>query len=188
MKPVLRDELLDWMTYDERRDALRPAMLAIKAARRIQIGEYITLLFENRDTVRYQVHEMMRTERIVREVDIAHELTTYNELLGGPGELGCTLLVGIDDEAERADKLRRWIELPHRVWAKIPDGSMVRPRFDPRQVGDTRLSSVQYLKFAFGEHAPTEIGVDLADFAVQTTLSPEQLTALGDDLALGRAG
>lgn len=188
MKPVSRDELLDWMTYDERRDALRPAMLATKAARRIQIGEFITLLFENRDTVRYQVQEMMRTERIVREVDIAHELTTYNELLGGPGELGCTLLVGIDDEAERADKLQRWLELPHRVWAKLPDGSMVRPRFDARQVGETRLSSVQYLKFAFGDHAPTEIGVDLADLAVKVTLTPEQRAALGEDLAAGRTG
>lgn len=183
MIPVGRHELLDWMTYDERRDALRPAMLAVKAPRRILVGDVFTFLFENRDTVRYQVQEMMRTERIVREVDIAHELSTYNELLGGPGELGCTLLVGIDDERERDDKLRRWLELPHHVWAKLPDGSMVRPRFDPRQVGEHRLSSVQYLKFTVGDAVPTALGIDLPDLSVQTILDAAQRAALSADLA-----
>ena len=53
-----------------------------------EIGDYLTFLFENADTVRYQVHEMMRIESIVKENDIQHELDTYNELLGGSGELG----------------------------------------------------------------------------------------------------
>lgn len=187
MNRVTRGELLDWMTYDERRAEIREAVLAIKAPRRIIIGGVFTLLFENRDTMRYQIQEMMRAERIVREVDVEHELTTYNELLGGPGELGCTLLVGIDDEAERADKLVRWLALPHHVWASMPDGSLVRPRFDPRQVGDTRLSSVQYLKFACGDEPPVALGIDLPDFAVQTRLTDEQRAALADDLAAGRS-
>jgi hypothetical protein len=187
MKPVERSELLDWMTYDEQRDTIRAQMLAIKEPRRIIVGGVFTLLFENRDTVRYQVQEMMRAERIVREVDIAHELQTYNELLGGPGELGCTLLVGIDDERERAEKLTKWLALPHHVWARLDDGSMVRPRFDQRQVGDTRLSSVQYLKFALGDRSPVAIGVDLPDFAVQVALTDAQRAALDEDLAASRS-
>lgn len=187
MKPVAREELLDWVTYDERRDAIRTQVLAIKAQRRIIIADVFTLLFENHDTIRYQVQEMMRTEKLVREADIAHELATYNELLGGPGELGCTLLVGIEDERERNDKLTRWLALPHHVWSRQDDGSMVRPRFDPRQVGDTRLSSVQYFKFTFGDRSPVAIGVDLPDFSVQTVLTAEQRAALDDDLAASRA-
>lgn len=183
---VARSELLDWMTYDEQRDALRPAMLVTKAERRILIGDTFTLLFENRDTVRYQVHEMMRAEKIVRETDIAHELATYNDLLGGPGELGCTLLVGIEDEAKRAVLLRRWLALPHHIWAKLPDGSMVRPRFDPRQVGDERLSSVQYLKFALGDEAPIEIGIDLPELDLQVELTAAQRAALTSDLVASR--
>jgi hypothetical protein len=96
MKPVERSEILDWVTYEERRAELRPLAIATKSARRMQVGDAFAFLFENRDTVRYQVQEMVRTERMVREADIQHELATYNELLGGPGELGCTLLIGID--------------------------------------------------------------------------------------------
>lgn len=187
MIPVARTELMDWMTYDEQRNALRPAMLAIKADRRILLDDTFTFLFENRDTVRYQVQEMMRAEKIVRESDIAHELATYNDLLGGPGELGCTLLVGIEDEKRRAELLRAWLPLPHHIWAKMPDGSLVRPRFDARQVGDERLSSVQYLKFALGDEAPVEIGIDLPTLDVHVVLTPEQRAALAADLTASRA-
>lgn len=182
MKPVERSEILDWMTYDERRAELRPAVLAAKAARRIVVGEPFMFLFENRATIRYQVQEMVRTERLVREADIQHELATYNELLGGPGELGCTLLIGIDDERERADKLRAWRDLPQHVYVATEDGTRVRADFDPRQVGDERLSSVQYLKFRVGPRAPVAVGIDLPGLELHTVLSPEQRAALQTDL------
>ena len=86
MKPVLREELLDYVTYAERRDEIRARVLELKRPRRVHVGDELTFLFENRETVRYQVQEMMRVERIVREADILHELQTYNELLGGPGD------------------------------------------------------------------------------------------------------
>ncbi len=183
MKPVQRSELLDWVTYDERRDQLRAQALAIKAPRRIQLGDVFTFLFENRDTVRYQVQEMMRAERIVRETDILHELATYNELLGGPGVLGCTLLIGIDDEAERAEKLTAWRDLPGHIYARLPDNTVVRPSFDARQVGSDRLSAVQYLRFPVGGVVPVVIGTDLPGLQHSVTLSPEQHAALAADLA-----
>src|SRR5690606_35047895 len=115
-----------------RREQLRPQALAAKAIRRVVLGDgTFTCLLENRETVRYQVQEMMRAEQIVREADIQHELSTYNELLGGPGELGCTLLIGIDDETERAAKLQAWRDLPRHVYAERPDGTRVRATFDP---------------------------------------------------------
>ena len=184
MKPVDSSEILDHVTYTERREQLRPLALAAKAARRVVLADgTLTFLFENRDTVRYQVHEMMRAEQIVREADIRHELDTYNELLGGPGELGCTLLIGIDDPAERAQKLGEWLALPQHVYAERPDGTRVRATFDPRQVGDERLSSVQYMKLAVGTEAPVAIGVDLPGLEVREALSAEQRAALADDLA-----
>ena len=100
MQKVLRGEILDFVTYEERRAELRTAAMAEKAVRRVHVGQNLTFLFENTTTVRYQILEMVRAERMVRESDIAHEIETYNELLGGPGELGCTLLVEIPTAEE----------------------------------------------------------------------------------------
>ena len=184
MKPVERNEIVDYQTYNDGRARSRPLAIAAKNVRRIIVSEHFTFLFENRDTVRYQVQEMMRAERIVRDAQIEHELHTYNELLGGPGQLGCTLLVTIDSEAERDIKLKAWLDLNSRIYAKLEDGTKVGPTFDPRQVGDERLSSVQYLKFQVGDKAPVAMGVDgdAAAGGAEWVLSDEQRAALQADL------
>ncbi len=181
-RKVERSELLDYVTYEEQRAEIRPRMLETKRPRRITVGPYLTFLFENHDTVWYQVQEMMRTERIVKEADIRHELDTYNELLGDEGELGCSLLIGIEDEAERAKKLRAWRELPHHVYAELDDGTRIRPRFDPRQVGEDRLSSVQYLKFPLRGRLPVAFGSDHPALTEHVRLTDEQRAALAADL------
>ena len=186
MQPVDRDSLLDYVTYEDRRDALRASVLAAKELRRIHVGGVLTFLFENTETIRYQVQEMMRVERIVKEADIQHELETYNELLGGQGELGCTLLIELDDPAERDVKLARWLDLPEHVYAETEDCERVRATFDPRQVGTDRVSSVQYLKFATGGRVPIAIGCDHPDLDVRTTLDEAQRAALAEDLAHAR--
>ena len=183
MKPVERSELMDYVTYGERREAVRASALAAKSVRRILVGESFTFLFENHETVRYQIQEMMRVEHIVKEADIQHELDTYNELIHGPGVLGCTLLIGIDDEAERDVKLREWLGINEHIYAKLPDGTRVKPIWDPRQVGETRLSSVQYLSFELGAQAPVAIGISMAGVETETELSAAQREALQADLA-----
>jgi hypothetical protein len=185
MKTVERSEILDYVTYEERRAAVRDAAMKAKGDRRVHVGRYLTFLFENRETIRYQVQEMVRAERMVKEADIAHEIETYNELIGQGGDLGCTLLIEVDDPEVRAEKLTGWLALPRHLYAKLEDGTRVRARFDERQVGDTRVSSVQYLKFAVGGRVPVAIGCDLDDPDVggETPVSPAQRTALGTDLA-----
>jgi len=185
MRPVERSQIVDYVTYEEGREAYRKQVLAEKAPRRIHVGPHLTFLFETRETVRYQVQEMMRAERIVREADVLHELETYNELLGGPGELGATLLIELDDPAARDRKLGAWLDLPRHLYLKLEDGSRAAAQFDPRQVGDTRLSSVQYLKFATGGRAPLAVGCDHPDPELrhETPLTPEQRAALARDLA-----
>ena len=182
MKPVDRSELLDYVTYGEQREGIRASALRAKSVRRILVGEHFTFLFENHETVRYQVQEMMRIERIVKEDDIQHELDTYNELLHPKGSIGCTLLVGIDDEAERDVKLQAWLGLNEYIYAKLPDGSRVAPTWDPRQMGEDRLSSVQYLTFELGGEAPVAIGIGMQGIDAETTLSESQREALQSDL------
>jgi hypothetical protein len=185
VKRVQRSELLDYVTYGEQREAIRASALRAKSVRRILVGECFTFLFENHETVLYQVQEMMRIEHIVKEDDIQHELDTYNELIHPAGTIGCTLLVGIDDEELRDQKLREWMGLNEHIYAKLPDGSVVRPTWDPRQVGDTRLSSVQYLSFALGPEAPVAIGIETPGIEAETQLSDAQRDALHADLSAG---
>jgi hypothetical protein len=182
-KPVERSEIVDYQTYEELRPEIRAAVMKEKADRRIHLGP-LTFLFETHATMRYQVQEMMRAERIVKEADILHEIQTYNEVLGGPGELGCTLLVELDDPEERAVKLAAWLELPKHLYAKLEDGTKVRPTYDERQVGDERVSSVQYIKLAVGKTAPVAMGCDHADPELQgeTELTAAQRAALQKDL------
>jgi hypothetical protein len=183
MKPVERASILDYVTYEERREGLRARILTEKARRRVHIGGALTLLFENTDTVRYQIQEMVRVERLVKEAAIQHEIETYNELLGGEGELGCTLLIEIDDPDERAVKLRAWLELPWHIYALLENGERVYATFDARQIGEERLSSVQYIKFPTRGRVPVAVGCDLQSFTVETKLAPDQRAALASDLA-----
>jgi len=183
MKPVQRDSLLDYVTYETERERLRAAVMALKAPRRVHVGGVLTFLFENTETIRYQVQEMMRAERIVREADIRHELDTYNELLGAPGELGCTLLIEIEDADDRQRKLGEWIELPAALYLRLPGGALVRAHCDERQIGETRLSSVHYLKFDVGGRVPLAIGADHPGLCAETELSAATRAALGEDLA-----
>ena len=183
MKPVLREEIVDYETYGENRDPFRQKIMAVKAVRRIHVGDHLTFLFENHDTILYQIQEIMRTERIVRETDILHEITTYNELLAGRGALGCTLLIEIETEAERNMRLKEWLPLPKHLYLRLENGQKIRADYDPRQVGDSRLSSVQYLQFDTGGQVPVAIGTDFDKLFLEVELSAEQKAALGRDLS-----
>ena len=140
MKPVQRSELLDYVTYGEQRERIRASALGAKSIRRVLVGEYFTFLFENHETVRYQIQEMMRIERMVKEDDIQHELDTYNELLHPRGSIGCTLLVGIDDEAERDEKLRAWMGLNEHIYAELPGDAGIPAKWGIRACPPSSIS------------------------------------------------
>lgn len=183
MNPVKREEILDFVTYEEQRESIRPEVMAQKDLRRIHVGDYLTFLFENHQTIRYQILEMVRVERIVKEADIQHEIDTYNELLSGSGILGCSLLIEITSENERSEKLSQWLPLMGHLYIELEDGSRVRALYDHRQIGETRLSSVQYLKFDTGGKLPVAIGSDFPLLTCHTELTLAQKQALALDLA-----
>jgi hypothetical protein len=182
MRPVTRADIVDYQTYGDGRDEFRRAVMAAKDVRRVHVGEHVTLLFENHLTVRYQIQEIMRVERIAREADVQNEIDTYNELLGGDGELGCTMLIEIDDPEERARKLTAWLGLPARVLLELDDGTRVAPTVDARQRDGTRLSSVQYVKYAVGGRLPVAVGIDFPGAEARTELNDAQRAALREDL------
>ena len=183
MRPVAREEILDYVTYGERRDVLRASAMKAKDLRRVHVGEHLTFLFENPETVRYQVLEMVRAEQLIREADIRHELETYNALLGEEGDLGCTLLIEIDDPEERTRLLRAWRDLPGHVHLILADGGAVPARWDEAQMDDGRLSSVQFLRFPVAGGEPVGLQITFSGLATEVPFSRETARALRGDLA-----
>ena len=157
MKAVQRGQILPYDQYEKLRPLLRPLFIAEKDRRRLAVGEHVTLLFENAQTVWYQVQEMLRSEQISSEEGIAHELDTYNELLAGPNELAATLLIEFTDAAQRDESLRQLAGLENQIYLLIGERRH-QARVDLRQVSAERVSSVQFVRFVLG-------GIDAEGFA-----------------------
>lgn len=187
MNPVEISAIRNIAEYEIERETLRPKMIALKDRRRVRVGEHLTFLFENRDTVRYQVQEMMRIERIVKQHDIEHELETYNELIPAAGELSATLLIEYDSPVERDVWLRALLGLEDHVWMQVGSLAPVRARFDTRQISTDRISSVQYVKFPIGAEGAAafaggaRVFVDHPKYSASTSIPAAQLEALSED-------
>lgn len=178
---IQRSDIVDYQTYEDTRDQTRERIFAVKAPRRIHLGDHLTFLFENRETLAYQVQEIVRAEKIARESAIVDEIDTYNKMLGESGELGCAMLIEIPDADDRKPLLEAWLGLQERIYLRLEDGSTVYATFDPMQVGDDRLSAVQYLRFACPS-APVAIGTDFPALTAEVELTAEQREALANDL------
>jgi uncharacterized protein DUF3501 len=149
MKAVQRTQIMPYDQYERLRPLLRPLFIAEKNRHRLAVGPHLTLLFENVQTVWYQIQEMLRSERIDSEEGIAHELDTYNELLPGPNELAATMLIEFADTSQRDENLRKLAGLENQIALVIGDRRQ-RARVDLRQVSPERVSSVQFIRFALG--------------------------------------
>jgi len=149
MKPITFEQTLAMADYDRVRDRLRPLFIHEKERRRLAVGSHITLIFENAQTVWYQVHEMIRSERMQSREAIQHELDTYNELLPGADTLSATMMIEYPEVAERDAALRRLVGLERHLWIAIGD-RREHAIFDTRQMNDERVSSVQFVRFPVG--------------------------------------
>ena len=179
---VNRSEIIDYQTYEDHRAEIRREIFETKKHRRIHLGENLTFLFENHETIRYQILEIMRAEKIARESAIQEELNTYNNFLGKSGELACVLLIEIEAESDRKPLLESWMGLEKCIYLLDRKGNKIFAQHDPTQVGDRRLSAVQYLKFVIKE-PPVALGCTFDELAGEVELTKEQRNALEEDLA-----
>lgn len=187
MKPIEVSEIKHIADYEILRSEWRPQIMALKNRRRIRVGAHMMFLFENRETVLYQIQEMMRIERLQSSQEIAHEVKTYNELIPAAGELSASLLIEYETQAERDVWLPALVGLELHIWLES-GGLRSAARFDKRQISTDRLSSVQYVKFpltpdqvaAFPRGA--KIVVDHPKYFAEHQFSPEQLQELARDL------
>jgi hypothetical protein len=190
VNPLTTADLPPLDVFEAERDARRAAVIAHKANRRVALGEHLTLLFEDRETIRWQVLEMCRVEGIRDPEGMAHELRVYNELVPGPGELSATLFIEITEPGRIRPELDRLIGIDESVSLEI-GVERVPAQFDRRQLEDDRISAVHYLRFAlspaqaaeFQDPAvPVSLRVDHLHYAARTVLADETRRSLAVDL------
>lgn len=192
MKRIQRDQVLPHGQWDAVRPVLRPLFIIEKERRRLHVGEHLTLLFENAQSVWYQVEEMLRVERIADPDLVQHEIDTYNELVPGAGELSATMLIEYAEAAERDAALKELVGLERHVWFRIGE-RRVEAQFDAAQIGDDAVSAVQFVRFAVGGRSgerlvelaaagSVAIEVDHPHLCVRAPIGAELARALATDL------
>ena len=168
MNKLTQHDLISSDEYERQREAYRQTIINLKHRRRIGIGEKITMVFENRDTVRFQIQEMIRAERIVDQKKVQDELDVYNALLPGAGELSATLLI----ELTETETMKQWLDLfmglDHGQKLGLrAGGEVVYGEFEGGHSHETKISAVHFVRFR-----PTPAMVTaLADPAVRVALS-----------------
>jgi len=192
MRPIQRDEILPLGDYEGVRPHFRARVIEEKKARRFALGQHLSGVFENRDTVLLQIQEMLRAERITSEPGIAHEIETYNELLPGAGEVSFTCFVEIGDKDLREQKLSELAGLEKAFGVEI-DGE-VYPAKNTRDEDAVpeRTTAIQYLKAKVpdeamsrirGRQAKVAIVVHHPSYTARAELGKPALLALSQDLS-----
>lgn len=193
MQPLRATDLYPLETYARIRGDFRKRVIAHKKARRLALGEHMTLLFEDRLTIQYQVQEMLRIERIFEPAAIAAELETYNPLIPDGQNWKATLLIEYESERERVAALRHLAGIEDGFWVRVGSGSPVPGKADEDLERSTpgKTAAVHFLRFELGDAEragalagePIAIGVQDPRYSVIVDPLPDVLaTALRADL------
>jgi hypothetical protein len=189
MRKLTPSDIKDHREYERERDDFRAEVIALKKRRRMKLGHLMSLVFENEVTMRFQVQEMARAERMLRDEQIATELDTYNQLIPDAGDLSATLFIEIDDDAALHEWLPRLVGIEDHVAVAV-GADIVRAHTDDpeRLTRDDTTSTVHYLKFTFTPEqqrgfadGPVRLVVDHPQYEVDVTLTDEQRESLADD-------
>lgn len=190
------DDIADARAYERERAELRAHVIELKSRRRVTLGTVVTLMFENRDTMRYQIQEMARVERIFTDEGIQEELDVYNPLIPEPGHLCATLFIELTSDDQMREWLTKLVGIEHSVLFRLTDGSTVRCVVDPQHAAQlTRehvTAAVHYITFsftpdqvaAFGEGAV--LAIDHPEYLETVELAPSTIVELRADLATDR--
>lgn len=148
MNAITSGDIIPYEKYERQRDVIRAKIIALKQRRRVSLGPLITVVFENRETLQFQIQEMIRAERIIDPVKVQDELDVYNALLPLPNELSATLLIEITDETKMKDKLDQFMGLDHGEKVAITaGGEEAFGEFEGGRSHETKISAVHFVRF-----------------------------------------
>jgi Protein of unknown function (DUF3501) len=191
MNKLTLDDIKDLREYERERDEFRRHIVEMKKRRRVQLGDLLTITFENTDTMRFQVQEMARIERMLTDEQIRNELDTYNQLIPDPNELSGTLFVEIDNKERLYEWLPKLVGIERAVSIWLHDGSSMpsTPEDEERLTREETTTTVHYLKFRFTPEqvdafaaGPVRIVVDHPNYNAVVELTEEQRSELVEDL------
>jgi hypothetical protein len=192
MQPIRMKDILDKTTYENGRPDYRRRIMVLKNKRRVPLGNHATVHFESRETMLYQIHEMLRAEDSwTRPGAIEDELEAYNPIVPGDGELSATLMLEWDTPEERALHLAALVGLEDHVWLEIGEEAPIKAVFDHAQMGVERVSSVQYIRWSLserqrdamaGDGTTLRISVDHPHYRARSVLAEETRRELLADL------
>jgi hypothetical protein len=190
--PIHRESLLPLEAYARERNAFRARVMEHKKRRTVPLGAHVTLLFEDELTIRYQVQEMLRIERIFEEEGIQGELDAYNPLVPDGSNWKATMLIEYPDPEERKRRLELLKGIERGVWVEVQGHPRVHAIADEDLDRETqeKTSSVHFLRFEFdpamraalSRGAGVRVGIEHPHYQASTELPNEVREALCADL------
>lgn len=189
MKKVDIDDIVGSSGYAKVREDFLRRIIELKQKRRISIGDKVSLVFENRDTVIFQIQEMLRAERISDLDKIREEIAVYNELIPNSSELSATMFLEIEDQTHLRDELLKFLGIDEAVTLKV-GGHSIRGRFEEGRSKEDKISAVQYVRFPFSPEARdsfvagarAELVVDHPNYRASAEIPADGQRSLAEDL------
>ena len=187
MPRITRDSLMTLEAYSRARPEFRARVMAHKKNRTLHVGDHVTLIFEDELTIRYQIQEMLRAERVFEEAGIQDELDAYNPLVPDGANWKVTMMIEYADPAERSRMLARLIGVEDRVWVQVQGCARVYAVADEdlERENAEKTSSVHFLRFevepamvqALRRGAALAVGIDHPEYSVSIGAVPAPVHA-----------
>jgi hypothetical protein len=196
MSKLTLDDINDLRAYERERADFRRDVIALKRRRRVPVGEFVTLVFENARTVRFQVQEMARAEKLISDDAIETELRIYNPLIPEPEQLCATLFVELTSNDALMEWLPRLVGIERSVALRLADGELVRALVDEgheqQLTREEITASVHYVRWELTPGqverfvaGPVTLLVDHPSYSFETPLADETVAELASDLRDG---
>jgi hypothetical protein len=194
MRPLTKADLLAHDDYERQREAFRERIIALKRRRRISVGDLITLVFENRDTIQFQIQEMIRVEHIFDPQKVQAELDVYNALLPADGQLSATLFIEVTEQERIQPILDLFQGIDRGEKVAIAAGPhVVYGEFEGGRSKEDKISAVHFVRFRptsefvkvlADERSPVTLTVHHGPYRARAVVSPEMRQEWLEDLGL----
>ncbi|HKJ87764.1 MAG TPA: DUF3501 family protein [Gammaproteobacteria bacterium] len=183
MQALTQQDLLSLEEYERQRKEVQGRIQEHKAGRRLNLDAHITLFFEDRETMWYQVQEMARAERLFKPEELQDELDVYNPLIPDGSNLKATMMIQYDDRAERQERLAELVGIEHQVWLRVDghDKAYAHADEDLDRSTEDKTSTVHFMRFELTPEmvrdwkggSPVHAGIDHDKRRIEVTIPGE---------------